>query len=138
MLQDLTARTAAELALARSERALKLVLDNAPLLVSHINPDGVFTFCNVTHARWLQRTPEEVCGQMPERVFTPGTYALLAPYMVRAQRGESVEFEITAPWYESRTPPARATALDISAASSSPTPQKHMTAAVAFTPSCRT
>lgn len=100
VLQDLTARTAAELALARSERALKLVLDNAPLLVSHINPDGVFTFCNVTHARWLQRTPEEVCGQMPERVFTPGTYALLAPYMVRAQRGESVEFEITAPWYE--------------------------------------
>ncbi|MCO5397133.1 sensor domain-containing diguanylate cyclase [Ralstonia soli] len=100
VLQDLTARTTAELALARSERALKLVLDNAPLLVSHINPDGVFTFCNVTHARWLQRTPEEVCGQTPEQVFTPGTYALLAPYMVRAQRGESVEFEITAPWYE--------------------------------------
>nr|WP_311528836.1 sensor domain-containing diguanylate cyclase [uncultured Ralstonia sp.] len=100
VLQDLTARTTAELALARSERALKLVLDNAPLLVSHINPEGVFTFCNVTHARWLQRTPEEVCGQTPDRVFTPGTYALLAPYLVRAQRGESVEFEITAPWYE--------------------------------------
>ena len=100
VLQDLTARTTAELALARSERALKLVLDNAPLLVSHINPDGVFTFCNVTHARWLQRTPEEVCGQTPEQAFTPDTYALLAPYLMRAQRGESVEFEITAPWYE--------------------------------------
>jgi diguanylate cyclase (GGDEF)-like protein/PAS domain S-box-containing protein len=100
ILQDLTARTTAEQALARSERALKLVLDNAPLLVSYINPDGIFTFCNVTHARWLQRTPEEVCGRPAEQVFTPGTYALLAPYLQRAVRGEPVEFEITAPWYE--------------------------------------
>jgi len=100
VLQDLTARTTAERALARSERALKLVLDNAPMLVSHISADGIFTFCNVTHARWLQRTPEEVCGQAAEEVFTPGTYALLAPYLARAVRGESVEFEINAPWYE--------------------------------------
>ncbi|CAJ0814603.1 diguanylate cyclase domain-containing protein [Ralstonia flaminis] len=100
MLQDLTERTTAEIALARSERALTLVLDNAPLLVSHINADGIFTFCNVTHARWLQRTPEEVCGQPAQDVFTPGTYALLAPYLTRAVRGETVEFEINAPWYE--------------------------------------
>ena len=100
VLQDLTARTTAEIALARSERALTLVLDNAPLLVSHINADGIFTFCNVTHARWLQRTPEEVCGQPAQDVFTPGTYALLAPYLARAVRGETVEFEINAPWYE--------------------------------------
>jgi PAS domain-containing protein len=78
VLQDLTLRTNAELALARSERALKLVLDNAPLLVSHINASEVFTFCNVTHARWLQRTPDEVCGRRAREVFTPGTYALLA------------------------------------------------------------
>lgn len=100
VLQDLTERTIAERALARSEHALKLVLDNAPLLVSHINADGIFTFCNVTHARWLQRTPEEVCGQPAREVFTPGTYALLAPYLARAVRGELVEFEINAPWYE--------------------------------------
>jgi diguanylate cyclase (GGDEF)-like protein/PAS domain S-box-containing protein len=100
VLQDLTLRTNAELALARSERALKLVLDNAPLLVSHINASEVFTFCNVTHARWLQRTPDEVCGRRAREVFTPGTYALLAPYIERALAGESVEFEINAPWYE--------------------------------------
>ena len=100
VLQDLTARTSAELALARSERALKLVLDNAPLLVSHISPDGIFTFCNATHARWLQRTPDEVFGQHAAQVFTPGTYAQLAPYLARAVQGETVEFEINAPWYE--------------------------------------
>ncbi|KHK53646.1 diguanylate cyclase [Ralstonia sp. A12] len=100
VLQDLTERTTAEIALARSERALTLVLDNAPLLVSHINADGIFTFCNVTHARWLQRTPEEVCGQPAQAIFTPGTYALLAPYLNRAVRGETVDFEINAPWYE--------------------------------------
>ncbi|ANH34431.1 diguanylate cyclase domain-containing protein [Ralstonia nicotianae] len=103
VLQDLTLRKTAELALARSERALKLVLDNAPLLVSHIDAHGVFTFCNVTHARWLQCTPEEVCGRHARETFTPGTYALLAPYIERALAGESVEFEINAPWYEKAT-----------------------------------
>lgn len=103
VLQDLTLRKTAELALARSERALKLVLDNAPLLVSHIDAHGVFTFCNVTHARWLQRTPEEVYGRHTREIFTPGTYALLAPYIERALAGESVEFEINAPWYEKAT-----------------------------------
>lgn len=100
VLQDLTARTTAELALARSERALTLVLDNAPLLVSHIGADSVFTFCNITLARWLQRTPEEICGQHAQDVFTSGTYAQLLPYLERAVRGEPVEFEINAPWYE--------------------------------------
>ncbi|AMP38679.1 sensor domain-containing diguanylate cyclase [Ralstonia solanacearum] len=103
VLQDLTLRKTAELALVRSERALKLVLDNAPLLVSHINAHGVFTFCNVTHARWLQRRPEEVYGRHTREVFTPGTYALLAPYIERALAGESVEFEINVPWYEKAT-----------------------------------
>ncbi|CAJ0796258.1 hypothetical protein LMG7141_03211 [Ralstonia condita] len=106
VLQDLTARTTAERALARSERALKLVLDNAPLLVSHISADGVFTFCNATHARWLQRPPEAVCGQHAEDIFTPHTYKQLAPYLARAVAGESVDFEINAPWYERPHPDA--------------------------------
>jgi diguanylate cyclase (GGDEF)-like protein len=46
------------------------------------------------------RWPEEVCGRHAEHIFTSDTYTQLAPYLARALAGESVEFEINAPWYE--------------------------------------
>jgi len=80
------------LALADSERRLRLITDNLPALIAHIDRDQRYRFLNAPSERafgididaTLGRTLRETCGE--------AAYAKLAPHVEAALRGEKRSF----------------------------------------------
>lgn len=94
MAFDVTARREAEMRLEASERRLRLITDNMPALISYIDADRVFRFNNSTYEAWLRRPLAEITGRPVAEVYDAATFALVAPWIDRALRGEQVTFEL--------------------------------------------
>lgn len=78
-----------------SERRLRDITDNLPVLISYIDEQQRFRFCNGTFIDWLGVEPTEMLGRTMEEVTGPVLYEERRAFLERALAGERVEFEIT-------------------------------------------
>lgn len=93
---DVTARTAAESSLRKSEQRLRAITDNLPVLISVIDRDEIYRFCNATYRDWLGVDPASIVGCRLKDVSGLSEYAIIEPFVKRALAGEAVTFEHTA------------------------------------------
>jgi PAS domain S-box-containing protein len=89
----LAERARSERALRRSERQLRLITDNAPVLLAHLDQAHRFKFVNQTFARLFRRGVAEIIGSHVRDVISPETYAASLPYLERSFSGQRVEYE---------------------------------------------
>ena len=92
---DVTARTAAESSLRKSEQRLRAVTDSLPVLISVVDRDEIYRFCNATYRDWLGVDPASIVGCRLKDVSGLSEYAIIKPFVKRALAGEAVTFEHT-------------------------------------------
>ena len=92
---DVTARTAAESSLRKSEQRLRAIADNLPVLIAVIDRDETYRFCNATYRDWLGVDPASIVGCRLKDVSGLAEYTIIKPFVTRALAGESVTFEHT-------------------------------------------
>ncbi|KQW57359.1 diguanylate cyclase domain-containing protein [Variovorax sp. Root411] len=84
-------RRAIELSLAHSEAQVRIIADNIPAMVSHVDASMRYTFVNA-HVRALHKDKTLVGRLMPE-VRGPSDFAMVEPSFQRALAGETVILE---------------------------------------------
>jgi PAS domain S-box-containing protein len=84
-----------------SERQLRLVTDNAPVGILHLDAELRYKFFNRYHAERLKArrnlTPEQVIGKPFPEVVGDKLFATFEPYARECLAGKAVEFEIELP-----------------------------------------
>lgn len=91
--RDVTARVAAEAAVARNRQRLQSLIDGIPAMVAHIDTEQRYTFANRTLGRTLQRDPQAIVGRTMREIRGEDAYRAVAPYVEAALRGEPQTFE---------------------------------------------
>jgi PAS domain S-box-containing protein len=82
----------------RASEELRLVTDQADVLLVHCDAETRYVFVNDAYARRLERAPETIIGKTIREVVGASTYARIEPYVQRALAGESVKFEVEVPY----------------------------------------
>lgn len=93
-LHDISERKEAAANLAASNRRLRAIADNLPVLVSYIDKDERLRFCNWTWREWLGVDPAAVVGRRMVDVIGPTLYEQRRAQLRRALAGEQVSFEV--------------------------------------------
>ena len=91
MTSDVTERKRIEFSLAHSEAQVRVIADNIPALVSHVDSSLRYTFVNA-QVKALHKDRAMVGQLMPE-VRGPSDFAIVAPAYERALAGETVVVE---------------------------------------------
>ena len=91
--RDVSERVQIEHALAANQRRLRVITDNLPALVSHIDKNERFTFVNAQLCDSLGRGPESILGQVMPAVLGWRIYNEIRPRVQTALNGEQVTFE---------------------------------------------
>jgi len=91
--RDVSERVQIEHALADNQRRLRVITDNLPALVAHIDKGERFTFVNAQLCDALGRGPESILGQVMPAVLGWRIYNEIRPRVQAALRGEQVTFE---------------------------------------------
>ncbi len=82
---------------AASERRLRLITDNLPVLISYIDRDHCFRFGNATFDKWFGVTPDALAGKSLAEVLGTDTAADIHPHLEQAFGGQSVTHEVRIP-----------------------------------------
>ncbi|QOY96709.1 diguanylate cyclase [Massilia sp. UMI-21] len=90
-------RERAERDRAASEKRLRLITDNLPVLISYIDRDHCFRFGNATFDKWFGVTPDELVGMPLARLMGSETAADIYPHLEQAFSGRSVTHEVRIP-----------------------------------------
>lgn len=96
--RDITRRKQTERALRASEEQLRLVTDNAPVLLVRVDRDHRFTFVNRAYAERNGYSAEGMLGLHIVEVIGEEAYAAFRHYLDTALTGQRVEFEIMIPY----------------------------------------
>lgn len=92
-LRDITGRKEAETKLHDSEKLLRTVTDNIPILIGYAGMDELYKFANAGYRRFLGVEPEAVLGMSMREIMGPKSYAEIEPHIQTVKRGEPVHFE---------------------------------------------
>ncbi|MFA9439912.1 diguanylate cyclase domain-containing protein [Uliginosibacterium sp. sgz301328] len=92
-VHDISERKEAERALRESQRRLKTITDNLPVLIGYVDTDLRYGFANQAYHTVFGIDPADIIGRKAQEVLVPDTMARVAPYMDRAGAGEQVQFE---------------------------------------------
>lgn len=90
---DVTERKESELRYAASERRLRTITDNLPVLIAYIDIEHRYRFCNATFEDWLGIPISRLEGQRVADALGEDRYAQRRPFIERALAGERVEFD---------------------------------------------
>jgi diguanylate cyclase (GGDEF)-like protein/PAS domain S-box-containing protein len=82
-------------ALKAAERRLRTIADNTPALISYVDREQRFRFCNATYARWLGVDPQAVIGQTMREALGDDIYAQRKAVIDRVLAGERCDFDTT-------------------------------------------
>lgn len=93
MTLDITERKNAELRQAASEKRLKLLTDNLPVLISYLDHTRTFRFVNATFQHWFGMDPEKMIGDHLVQGVGKTQYALALPHLDRAYEGHIATYE---------------------------------------------
>lgn len=80
-------------ALERSQRQMRAVTDNLPMLISYIDADRRLQFTNAQFERWTGQRVSDALGRPLREVVGDALYEQRASWLDRALAGERVEFE---------------------------------------------
>ncbi|WOB09345.1 diguanylate cyclase domain-containing protein [Piscinibacter gummiphilus] len=82
-------------ALKAAERRLRTIADNTPALISYVDRDQRFQFCNATYGRWLGVDPQVVVGQHMREALGDEIYDQRTEVIRRVLAGERCDFDTT-------------------------------------------
>ncbi len=94
LMTDITERLQAESARSFSERRLRTIADNLPALISYIDRDRRYQFCNATYFEWWGIPVQHLVGRDVREALGPALYDPRAPFLERALSGERIEFDL--------------------------------------------
>jgi diguanylate cyclase (GGDEF)-like protein/PAS domain S-box-containing protein len=80
--------------LRRSEKQLREITHNLPVMIAYIDRDERFAFVNRTFKEWFGIEPNAVLGRKVGEVTAPELYEQSREYLQRALSGERVDFEL--------------------------------------------
>jgi diguanylate cyclase (GGDEF)-like protein/PAS domain S-box-containing protein len=87
-------REEAESGRAASERRLRLITDNLPVLISYIDRAHCFRFGNATYDKWFGVAPDQMVGMSVATLLGAQTAAEIHPHLEQAFAGHTVTHEI--------------------------------------------
>jgi diguanylate cyclase (GGDEF)-like protein/PAS domain S-box-containing protein len=82
--------------LKASERRMRDITDNLPVLIAHVDKEERYTFLNSTFNTWLGFDRATAVGHRLSDVFDPAVYASRRENIRRCMSGERVTFEMEA------------------------------------------
>jgi len=94
MAHDISARKAAEQALADSEQRLRTITDNLPATVVRCDTRGRCTYANAQFRRVYGIEPATLIGTAHRDFRRPEEWAIVGPHVQAALRGELRQFEV--------------------------------------------
>ncbi|MES2115061.1 MAG: PAS domain S-box protein [Pseudomonadota bacterium] len=96
MALDITERKNAELTQAASEKRLKLLTDNLPVLISYSDRERRIQFVNATFQHWFGIAPDNMVGHTLAESIGHDHYRNAEPHLERAYQGHIVTYELKA------------------------------------------
>ncbi len=95
--QNVSERIEAQEALRMNEEQLRVVTDQAPVLVANRDRKKRYRYVNRPYARTFGLQPADIIGRPAQEVLGEQAYAQARPYMDAALAGQSVECDLTLP-----------------------------------------
>jgi diguanylate cyclase (GGDEF)-like protein/PAS domain S-box-containing protein len=96
-LKDVTALKESTRRLEASERSLRMITNNLPVLIGYIDNDERYQFANATYGEWFGLPLNGIVGNTVKDVMGDGFYLEHHDLLARNQRGETVQFEMQIP-----------------------------------------
>ncbi|MDR7270128.1 diguanylate cyclase (GGDEF)-like protein/PAS domain S-box-containing protein [Pelomonas saccharophila] len=91
---DITERRQAEALLAESEKRLRDIADNLPVMISYIDKDQRLLFLNETFTKWTGLDHRSTVGKTVAEAIPAPLYEQRREALARALAGERVEFDL--------------------------------------------
>lgn len=86
-----------------SPEELRRAADLVPLLLSYIDTDCRYRFCNQAYAAWFGKPTEEIVGRHVRELIGEAAYDVVQPYLEAVLAGESVRYDRTVPYAQGGT-----------------------------------
>lgn len=93
LMRDISAAKAAEQALRDSEHRLRMVTDNLPALISHLDRDLRFRFVNKTYQQWFGADKAPHVGASVREFYGDEAWAEIEPRLQAALEGQEVAYD---------------------------------------------
>jgi diguanylate cyclase (GGDEF)-like protein/PAS domain S-box-containing protein len=91
---DITEQRAAELMALAREQQIRMLADNVPVMIAYFAASDLrCLFANKAYAKMWGWDEHTILGHTVEEVIGSASYAVIAPYVERTRRGESVTYE---------------------------------------------
>jgi diguanylate cyclase (GGDEF)-like protein/PAS domain S-box-containing protein len=91
---DITEYKKKERRLSDSQKLLNEIADNLPVLISYIDKDQKYRFCNATFEKWLGVKLADIINRTVQDALGNAIYDERRGFIERALAGERVEFEL--------------------------------------------
>jgi two-component system sensor histidine kinase/response regulator len=92
-LKDVTALKESARRLEASERRLRTITDNLPVLIAYIDRTERYQFANGTYEKWYGIAPADMIGKTVKDVFGEEMYRRDQPFLQRNLGGQAIRFE---------------------------------------------
>ncbi|MFC4930201.1 sensor domain-containing diguanylate cyclase [Massilia sp. GCM10023247] len=96
-MKDVTALKETARRLEASERRLRTITDNLPVLIGYIDQDERYRFANATYEEWFGAAPQQILGKTVREVMGEAFYPQHQQVQQRNLAGETVRFEMPIP-----------------------------------------
>lgn len=96
-VKDVTALKESTRRLEASERKLRTITNNLPVLIGYIDNDERYRFANATYSEWFGLPPDGIVGKTVKEVMGDGFHLEHQRLLQRNQAGETVRFDMQLP-----------------------------------------
>ena len=94
--RNIAERKQFEAAVERGREQLQLVSDNVPALISYVDTERRYRWCNHAYTEWFNTPVSAVVGRTMREVVGEAAWQTIGPHVEAALSGERVEFEAEA------------------------------------------
>jgi diguanylate cyclase (GGDEF)-like protein/PAS domain S-box-containing protein len=92
-MKDITELNASREQLELSQRRLRTITDNVPVLIAHLDSERRYVFANAVHQSWLGKASEQILGNTMEEAFGADYLAPQAAALELAWNGQASQCE---------------------------------------------